>query len=175
MQLLLGLGGNLGDPPQAFRTALAALVERHRVLAISQLIRSEPEGPPQPRYWNQAALLEVTVAPLEFLDECQTLEHAAGRRRDPSCRNAPRTLDLDLLMAMSLVHRGPRLQLPHPRLHCRAFALVPAAELAADWLHPIALRTLGHLSREALRASGRNEGEGGEVLHVSAHESAHLT
>jgi 2-amino-4-hydroxy-6-hydroxymethyldihydropteridine diphosphokinase len=154
MQILLGLGGNLGDPPQAFNQALAALSECHQVLAVSRRYRSEPEGPPQPRYWNMAALIEVAAPLLQLLDQCQELEHKAGRRRDPAHRWGPRPLDLDLLMAHSLAHRGPRLILPHPLLVRRAFALVPAAELTPDWVHQTAGCTLGELARQALLRAG---------------------
>ncbi len=150
MKLLIGFGGNLGEPPGAFSQALAGLAERHRVLAVSQLYRTEPEGPRQPRYWNLVALLAATTSPLELLEQCQALEQAAGRRRTAGCRLAPRTLDLDLLIAESLVHRGPRLELPHPRFARRAFALVPAAELAADWWHPLVHRRLGDLAQACL-------------------------
>ena len=153
MQLLLGLGGNLGDPPTAFQRALRSLAARHQVVAVSRLYRTEPEGPPQPRYWNMVARLQVGASALELLEQCWSLELEAGRQRDAGGRWAPRTLDLDLLMARSLVHRGPTLQLPHPRFARRAFALVPAAELAPGWQHPFVLRSLAELSQDALRAN----------------------
>jgi 2-amino-4-hydroxy-6-hydroxymethyldihydropteridine diphosphokinase len=153
MQLLIGLGGNLGEPPRAFNRALTMLSEHHRVLAVSRRYRSDPEGPPQPRYWNMAALLEVAVPMLMLLDECQQLESAAGRQRQPGCRWQPRPLDLDLLMASSMVHRGPRLILPHPHLVRRSFALVPAAELAPEWVHPLARCSLAELCKQAQAAS----------------------
>jgi 2-amino-4-hydroxy-6-hydroxymethyldihydropteridine diphosphokinase len=154
MQILLGLGGNLGDPPQAFNRALAALSECHQVLALSRRYRSEPEGPPQPRYWNMAALLEVSAPLLQLLDQCQEIEWQAGRRRDSEHRWGPRPLDLDLLMGRTLVHRGPRLVLPHPHLVRRAFALVPAAELTPEWVHPAAGNTLAELARQSLLRAG---------------------
>jgi 2-amino-4-hydroxy-6-hydroxymethyldihydropteridine diphosphokinase len=153
MQLLIGLGANLGDPPRAFNQALVALSERHKVLAVSRRYRSEPEGPPQPRYWNMAALIEVAVPMMVLLDECQQLETAAGRERDPARRWQPRPLDLDLLIAGSLVHQGPRLILPHPHLVRRAFALVPAAELAPEWVHPLAHSTLAELCKQLQSAA----------------------
>jgi 2-amino-4-hydroxy-6-hydroxymethyldihydropteridine diphosphokinase len=154
MQILLGLGGNLGDPPEAFNQALAALSERHQIVALSRRYRSEPEGPPQPRYWNMAALLEVAAPLLQLLDQCQELERKAGRIRDPAHRWGPRPLDLDLLMARNLAHRGPRLLLPHPHLIRRTFALVPAAELTPNWRHPAAGATLGELARQSLNRAG---------------------
>lgn len=148
MKILIGLGGNLGDPPGAFTAALEALGRRAVVAAVSALYRSEPVGPPQPRYWNQVVRLEVEVPLLGLLEACQQLEAEAGRDRAREQRWGPRPLDLDLLMAPGLVCRGRRLTLPHPRLHRRAFALVPAAEVAPDWVHPLLHRTLADLARD---------------------------
>lgn len=151
MELLLGLGGNLGDPPRAFRVALAALGREHRVTAASRLYRTEPEGPPQPRYWNMVVRLDLERPLLDLLDTCQGLERAAGRERSGEGRWGPRPLDLDLLASPGVVHRGPRLELPHPRFHRRAFALVPAAEVAPGWVLPGSGRTLEELAVEATR------------------------
>ena len=146
VQLLLGLGGNLGDPPAAFRAALRALAEQVPLRAVSQLYRSDAVGPPQPRYWNLVALLELQTPLLALLDRCQALEAAAGRDRSHETCWGPRLLDLDLLAAEGVVHRGPRLELPHPRFRERAFALVPAAELASGWRLPGEGRALAELA-----------------------------
>ncbi len=155
MKLLLGLGGNTGGVPGAFREALETLAAADPVvgvLAVSSLYRSRPEGPPQADFWNQAALLELRGSPVELLVLCQGLEESAGRDRGAETRWGPRPLDLDLLMAPAAVHRGPRLVLPHPRFHRRAFALVPAAELVPHWLHPHLGRTVGELAARTLAA-----------------------
>jgi len=147
VQVLVGFGANLGDPVAAFRVALAALGERSRLVDVSSLYRSAPHGPPQPHYLNLAALLDVDEPPLALLEHCQALEAAAGRDPSREQRWGPRVLDLDLLLAHGLVHRSPRLLLPHPLLAERAFALVPAAELAPTWVHPLVGRTIGELAR----------------------------
>ncbi len=152
MRILIGLGGNLGDPPAAFRRALDALAAGHVLVATSRLYRTAPIGPQQPRYWNMAALLSVGVAPPALLAACHRIEAAAGRDREREARWGPRPLDLDLLLADGVVCRGPGLELPHPRLAGRAFALVPAAELAPDWIHPWTGRTLEALAAAALTA-----------------------
>ncbi len=178
MRLLLGLGGNLGQPRLAFAAALAALARRHRLVAVSALYRSPPLGPPQPPYLNLVALVEPSRGLLELLDDCQELERAAGRRRVAEVRWGPRPLDLDLLLAEGVVHRGPRLELPHPGLDRRGFALVPAAELAPAWVHPTRGAPLAELAaavagREGLVCCGRLEGLGGEPSAVSRQPAAH--
>lgn len=148
MQLLIGLGGNIGDVPAALAAAGAALAVRFRLLGTSGLWRSAPVGPPQPDFLNAALLLDVDVHPLEVLAACRRLEQAAGRRRDLEARWGPRPLDLDLLAAGDLVIESRALTLPHPRLAQRRFALLPAVELAPEWRHPRALRTLAELAND---------------------------
>lgn len=148
MDLLIGLGGNTHDPPRAFATALGALAARHQVRAVSRLYRTEPVGPPQPPFFNLVGLVAAATPPRVFLGQCLELETAAGRDRQAETRWGPRPLDIDLLLAPGLVLRGPALELPHPGLHCRGFALIPAAELAAQWVHPLLGRTLGELAGE---------------------------
>jgi len=144
MRVVLGLGANLGDPPATFRRAIVSLQRHHSVLGVSSLFRSEPLGPPQPRYWNMAVLAAPSCSLLELLALCQELEAAAGRQ--PGERWGPRPLDVDMLIARAAVHRGPSLELPHSAFHLRAFALVPALELAASWTHPLLGRSLAELA-----------------------------
>ncbi len=146
VRVIIGLGGNLGDPPRSFAAALTALALEYRVLSRSSLYRSDPVGPPQPRYWNAAAVIESGGPLLALLARCKTLEDVAGRRRG-GVRWSPRPLDLDLLMADGAVHRGPRLHVPHPRLRERAFAAVPGAEVAPEWVHPHVGVSLAELAR----------------------------
>jgi len=148
VRVIIGLGGNLGDPPAAFRRAIAGLGVVHRVEAVSHFYKTRPVGPPQPDYWNGAALIDASTDLLELLRLCHELEAAAGRHREGAEHWGPRPLDLDLLLAEGVVHRGPRLVLPHPELHRRAFALVPAAELAPAWIHPLIGKTLAELAEE---------------------------
>lgn len=129
-QAFIGLGANLGDLRASLEAALRALhrLPQSRLLAVSGAYRSAPVDSQGPDYLNAVALLETGLAPLELLDALQAIELQHGRERP--YRYAPRTLDLDLLTHGHAVMQRPRLVLPHPRLHERAFVLAPLLELA---------------------------------------------
>ncbi len=154
MQILIGLGGNVGDVRLSFDRAAEAFAGVGIVVARSSLYRTAALGPPQPDYLNAVVLLEASRPPSELLGVCQALESEAGRDRRREPRWGPRPLDLDLLLADGLVRRGPRLELPHPRLAERAFALVPAAEVAPEWRHPLVGATVSELARRVRPAVG---------------------
>jgi len=136
MELLLGLGGNLGNVPATFAWAFAQLQQKMPILRCSSLYLTEPQGPPQPSFFNAVLLLSLHQHPLELLAFCQALEAQAGRHRQEEVRWGPRPLDLDLLLVPGVVLEHPQLQLPHPRLAQRPFALIPAAEVAPMFVHP---------------------------------------
>lgn len=142
----IGLGANLGDAQRAMVAALAAIsrLDGVRLSGVSSLYRSAPVDAEGPDFLNAVARVDTILAPDELLDALQAIETAYGRSR--SYRNAPRTLDLDLLAWGSVVSAGPRLILPHPRMHLRAFVLTPLAELAPG------LRLPGLPPLEKLRA-----------------------
>ena len=132
-EAFVGLGANLENPLQQVRQAIAELdaIERTRVLVASSLYRSAPVGyADQPDFINAVAKLQTRLSPHELLDALHVIENRHGRRR--SVRNAPRTLDLDLLLYGMLVVHEEGLTLPHPRMHERAFVLLPLAEIAPD-------------------------------------------
>ncbi len=131
----IGLGANLGDRAATLREAVRRLGEHGRVAAVSSLYETEPVGfREQPPFLNAALALETALAPTELLDALIAIERAMGRVR--TFRNAPRTLDLDILLLGGVAHT-PGLTLPHPRLHERAFVLAPLAEIAPDVVHPV--------------------------------------
>jgi 2-amino-4-hydroxy-6-hydroxymethyldihydropteridine diphosphokinase len=144
--VVIGLGGNLGDPCRSFAVAARALHSRARVVAQSSLWRTVPLGPAQPDYLNAALLVAWPGHPLGLLAFCLQLEADAGRNRALETRWGPRPLDLDLLVARDTVVEAPALTLPHARFHERLFALLPAAELVPEWVHPRRHRTCAGLA-----------------------------
>jgi 2-amino-4-hydroxy-6-hydroxymethyldihydropteridine diphosphokinase len=129
----VALGSNLGDRRAHLDAALSALdaLPGTRLDAVSAIYETAPVGPPgQQDYLNAVARLSTTLAPLALLDALLSIEQSRGRVRAE--RWGPRTLDLDLLVHGDAVLSDPRLTLPHPRLHERAFVLTPLADLAPD-------------------------------------------
>ncbi len=132
----IGVGANLGDAAAAVRAALAALsvLPRTRMLAHSALYRTAPIDASGPDYLNAVARVSTGLSAQELLTHLHAIEHGHGRERP--FRNAPRTLDLDLLLYGDEIIATPQLTVPHPRLHQRAFVLVPMAELAPELVMP---------------------------------------
>jgi len=133
----IGLGGNLGDPVRTLHEAAAALggITATRLLRTSSLWRTAPLGHAhQPDFINAVAEVGSALSPRTLLDALLALEQRFGRER--SFANAPRTLDLDLLLHGDAALDEPGLALPHPRMHERAFVLAPLLELAPDCVIP---------------------------------------
>jgi 2-amino-4-hydroxy-6-hydroxymethyldihydropteridine diphosphokinase len=133
----IGLGANLGEPEVQVRRAFAALdaIPHTRLLAASSLYRSSPLGcAAQPDFVNAAAAIETELSATALLEALLAIEARCGRTRD--FPNAPRTLDLDLLLYGDRVIAEPGLLVPHARMHERAFVLVPLAEIAPGAIVP---------------------------------------
>ena len=146
----VGLGANLGERETALRSALAAIgrLPGTRVTRVSPLYGSAPVDAGGPDYLNAVAELTTTLAPQALLEALQTIERGAGRERP--YRNAPRTLDLDILWFGGQVIDSPALTVPHPRMAERAFVLRPLADLAPDrveaaWLQAVASQDIQRL------------------------------
>lgn len=128
----IGLGANLGDSAATLRRVLAELLATDGIAAVaaSPLYRSAPVDATGPDFVNAVAALDTSLPPLALLDVLQALENQHGRLRP--YKNAPRTLDLDLLIHGDTRLDHERLILPHPRMHQRAFVLLPLRDLAPD-------------------------------------------
>jgi len=163
----IGLGANLGDARTTLRDALAALqaLAAPGSFAASSLWRSAPIDSSGPDYVNAVARLRTALAPHALLDALQAIERRFGRERP--YRNAPRTLDLDVLLygvlgdAGGLVLSDDRLTLPHPRAAQRAFVLAPLAELWPRGEIPGAGRVV-----DLLAAAQRDPGQRVDRLNV---------
>lgn len=139
--VLIAVGANL---PLGGQDALATCKEvvavlrampAIEVLAVSQWYESAPMPPSgQPPYVNGVVRLETTLSARDLLMELQRLEADFGRRR--SVPNAARTLDLDIIAYKDVCQADPELTLPHPRMHERAFVLLPLQDVAPEWVHP---------------------------------------
>ena len=155
--ILIGIGGNLesaqfGPPRDTLAAALAALKEKRiRILTRSGWYRTEPvPRSDQPWFVNAVVSLATELGAKDLLNALQATERQFGRVREEP--NAPRILDLDILDYQGEVMDTTSLVLPHPRLHERRFVLIPIAEIAPDWRHPIleltAVQLLAQLSSE---------------------------
>jgi 2-amino-4-hydroxy-6-hydroxymethyldihydropteridine diphosphokinase len=125
----IALGSNLGDRARSLRAAIEALRDVVRVVRISRVRETEPvDAPPRsPKFLNMAIAGYTSLSPEALLDALLEIETRLGRRR--GIRNAPRTIDLDLIFHSANVRRTRKLTLPHPRYRERAFVLEPLREV----------------------------------------------
>lgn len=122
-----------------------------RVLRVADAIETEPvDCPPgSPAFLNTAAVVETELHPVALLDALLAIEAELGRSRDgAAATNAPRPIDLDLLMYDDLILSTPTLTLPHPRMHVRRFVLEPLATIAPDVVHPTTRKSIATLLAE---------------------------
>lgn len=156
--ILIALGSNrpsaAGPPAATLRAALTALAEAGvTILAVSRFYASPAwPDPSEPPYVNAVARIETSMTQRQLIDLLHAVELRFGRER--RARNAPRTLDLDIVDMDGRVESPPDGPiLPHPRAHERAFVLAPLLDVAPDWVHP-ALGIPGRGLLEAVRAGG---------------------
>lgn len=142
VQCAIALGSNLGNSLNILEKTIYILDQLPEItlLSHSHWYQTSPIGPPQPDYLNGCAILETHLVPDQLLQILLNLEQQWGRVRQE--RWGPRTLDLDLLLYGDLILKTQTLQIPHPRMTQRGFVLVPLAEIAPDWVHPVTKKAI---------------------------------
>jgi 2-amino-4-hydroxy-6-hydroxymethyldihydropteridine diphosphokinase len=143
----ISAGSNVGDRKQNLGFALNLLAQRNVVRKSSSFFETEPVGHlNQPWFLNLAIEIETLLIPLELLKLCQEIETSCGRIR--TFPNAPRTLDLDILLFEDVVMDEEKLIIPHPRLPERRFVLEPLAQIAPEAVHPVLKKSIRSLLEE---------------------------
>lgn len=133
-QAFVALGANLGEPKAALEKALVAIakIPGTRLVCTSSFYSTAPIDSSGPDYVNAVCEVKTTLEPVNLLHALQRIENDNGRVRPLGIHNAPRTLDLDVLLFDGQTIRSEELTVPHPRMHLRAFVLVPLVEIAPE-------------------------------------------
>jgi 2-amino-4-hydroxy-6-hydroxymethyldihydropteridine diphosphokinase len=141
----LGLGGNLGNRADNLRKVREFISERIKIDKVSSVYETEPVSEiKQPKFLNMVVKTHTSLSPLGLLITLKSIELKMGRIPDPR-PNAPRIIDIDILMFGDKNIAGDQLTIPHARLPERAFVLVPFAEIAPDVVHPVLHKTVKEL------------------------------
>jgi 2-amino-4-hydroxy-6-hydroxymethyldihydropteridine diphosphokinase len=142
--VFLALGSNMGNRLANLKAAIGNLTPQMAVKNRSSVYETPPWGfTDQARFLNQVVMARTYLEPQALLSHIKRLETALGRV--PNFQNGPRLIDIDILFFDDLVVDTPPLVIPHPRLHERAFVLVPLAEIAPDFVHPVLVRPIHKL------------------------------
>ena len=143
----LALGSNLGNRLDNLKQAITALTPQLEVKSKSQVYETPPWGyQDQPKFLNQVIKAETYLDPERLLKHLKRLEVALGRKA--SFPNGPRLIDMDLLFYDDLVLNKPSLVIPHPRLHERAFVLLPLMDIAPELVHPVTGKTVREMAEQ---------------------------
>lgn len=140
----LALGSNLGNRLANLKNAVSNLPPQMDVKKKSPVYETPPWGyADQPPFLNQVVMVETYMQPENLLSHLKRLETVFGR--EPSFENGPRLIDIDILFYDDMVFNSPPLVIPHPRLHQRAFVLVPLNDIAPDFVHPVLGKAVSEL------------------------------
>jgi len=153
----IALGSNLGNREENLRLAVERIeaLDGVRLVATSDFFSTEPvDSPPgSPDFLNAAVVVETVLPADDLLRALLDIERQLGRRRTDIVPNAPRPIDLDLLLYGNSIIRTPTLTVPHPRMHTRLFVLEPLTQIAPNLRHPELNRSVHEFFEELLRAN----------------------
>lgn len=150
-EVFLGLGSNLGDRGENLYQSISNIEERiGKVIATSAFYVTEPVGfESANQFLNAACLVKTKLQPLEVLEETQAIEKDMGRTgKSVNKAYKDRIIDIDLLLFDREIFESPNLILPHPHLHERPFVLLPLAEIAGEYIHPVLDKSINELKSE---------------------------
>ena len=148
-----GLGTNLGNREENLRAALHELAVDFTIVQVSPVYETDPVGfVEQPAFLNLAVSAMTTLSPNEALERVKRIEQQLGRMK--TVRNGPRVIDIDILLYDNVAMNTDALSIPHPRLHERAFVLVPLLDIAPDIKHPGLNKSINELHGDLVDTSG---------------------
>lgn len=142
--VFLALGSNLGEKRKNLKNARKEIEKVAMIHKCSAIYETEPFGVvDQPLFYNQVIKITTTLSPETLLERCKSIEKSMGRT--PTVRNGPRIIDVDILFYGNTVINTSELSIPHSGIEIRAFVLIPLAEIAPSFMHPVLHKTVEEL------------------------------